>query len=125
MTIGSLIRKWVVCFGCRFASDGTGYKITRPRLPAIVFALASEVWLLRISSIVYYSKRFSIKISFGDEAVDSGIKVDAPREDAVSQSPSRDLGEETLDRVEPGDQRRREAVGPSRMSASHSQTLSV
>ena len=46
-------------------------------------------------------ERAGLLVMFLDEAVDRGLKVDDRVKDAVFQSPPGELGEETLDRVEP------------------------
>jgi hypothetical protein len=57
-----------------------------------------------------------IIIGFHDEAVDRGVEIDDGTEDAPLKPPARQLGEEALDRVEPGGRGRREVEGPVRMS---------
>src|SRR5690606_33940118 len=57
-----------------------------------------------------------VGIVFPDEAVDGGLKIDDGMADAVSAPAPRELGEETLDRIEPGGGGRREVEGPARMT---------
>ena len=45
---------------------------------------------------------FGIGIGFSQEAVDSGLEVGDACEDAAFEPPPGQLGEEALDRVEPG-----------------------
>ena len=51
----------------------------------------------------------------GDEAVDGGLEVDDRVEDAALQAALGELGEETLDRVEPRTGRWREVEGEARV----------
>lgn len=53
---------------------------------------------------------------FGEEAVDGGLKVDDGVEDAAFQAPLRELGEESLHRVEPRARGRREVEGEALMA---------
>jgi len=47
-------------------------------------------------------KRFGIGIGFLQEAVDGGLEIGDACEDAAFEPPSCQLGEEALNRVEPG-----------------------
>ena len=55
-------------------------------------------------------------VVLGDEAVDGGLQVDDGVEDAVLQAAAGELGEETLNRVQPGAGGGREVEGPARMA---------
>ena len=51
---------------------------------------------------------FGVFVGFGDEAIYGGLEIDQGVEDATFKPPSRELGEESFDGVEPGGGRWRE-----------------
>ena len=53
-------------------------------------------------------KGLRLRVAFDDEAIDGGLQVDHRDERAALQSPFGELGEESLDGVEPGARCRRE-----------------
>lgn len=57
-----------------------------------------------------------VGIGLGDEAVDSGLQIDDGMEDTALQSTPAELGEETLDGVEPGARGWREVEDETRMA---------
>ena len=61
-------------------------------------------------------KGFCIAIGFGNEAVDGFLQFIDGTEDAALKAPACELGEETLDGIEPGGGSRGEVEGPARMA---------
>ena len=59
---------------------------------------------------------FWFGIGFQDEAVDGGLEIVDGSEDAANESPSGELGEESLDRIEPRCGGRSEVEGPAGVS---------
>ena len=59
---------------------------------------------------------FWFGIGFQDEAVDGGLEIVDGSEDAANEAPSGELGEESLDRIEPRCGGRSEVEGPAGVS---------
>ena len=57
-----------------------------------------------------------IRVCFCDEAVDCRFEIADGAERAALETPSRELGEEAFDGIEPRGRSRREVQGPARMS---------
>lgn len=61
------------------------------------------------------TKGLGLWLWLGEEAVDGGLEVDERAEDAAPEPALRELGEEALDRVQPGARGRGEVEGPARV----------
>ena len=64
-------------------------------------------------------------VVFGQVAVDGGLQVDERMEDAATEAAAGELGEEALDRIEPGCRGRGEVERPARMPGQPSSDFGV
>ena len=69
-----------------------------------------------LSGSAVQTKGLGCVVVLGEEAVDGGLEVDEGVEDAALEPALGQLGEEALDRVEPGAGGRREVEGEARMA---------
>src|SRR6516164_5968540 len=70
-------------------------------------------------------ERFWVSIVLGKVGVDSALQVDDRAEDAAANALPGHLGEEVLDRIEPGGRSRGEVEDPARMTGQPSQHLGM